>query len=295
MATFSKPAQTPARLLAKLAAQGLVIDDHALALRYLTFVGHYRLKGYWFHLLEPADKVFKAGTTFDMIRDRYEFDREIRALILEAIERLEVAVRGAICNHLSLKYSPHWYVDATLFKTVRGFGADKLLAKIRDEVSRSKDKDFIATYFRNYDTPELPPSWAMSECVTFGVWSRTFEILADPADKKAIAAKFGIHEADVFKSWLHTLAVLRNMAAHHDRFIGRKLGVGPADYKKMALKFADNKSVYAALTVAHVLLAAIGFNSGYRSRLVHIQDIHGAGLTQELGLPRHWPYGATGW
>lgn len=295
MATFSKPAQTPASLLAKLEAQGLVINDHTQAIRYLTFVGHYRLKGYWFHLIDPATKIFKAGTTFDMIRDRYEFDREIRALILEAVERLEVAVRGAKCNHLSLKYSPHWYLEPRLFKTVRGFGAAHMLSKIRDEVGRSKDKDFIAAYFRNYDAPDLPPSWAMSECVTFGIWSRMFEILADPADRKAIAARFGIQEADVFKSWLHTLAVLRNMAAHHDRFIGRKLGVGPKDYKKRALHFADNKSVYAALTAAHVLLAAIGFNSLFRTRLVQLHTSYGAGMTQELGFPNNWPIGAIGW
>jgi abortive infection bacteriophage resistance protein len=295
LVTFSKSAQSPAVLLAKLQAQGLVVNNPQLAFQYLNFVGHYRLKGYWFHLIDPVTKKFRPGVTFEMIRDRYEFDREIRALILEAVERLEVAIRGAICNYLSLKYSPHWYLDPGLFKPVREFGIGQMLSKIESEVRRSSDKNFIAAYFKKYDDPYLPPSWAMSECVTLGMWSRTFKILRDPADKKAIAAKFGTLHVEVFESWLHTLTVLRNMAAHHDRFLYRKLGVAPRNHKAIDLKFSDNQSVYAALTVIHVLLQAIGFSSAFRHRLVVLQVTYGGGLMQELGFPQQWPNAIKGW
>lgn len=63
LATFSKKAETPTALVAKLIAQGLTIPDKALALQYITYVGHYRLKGYWFHLTDPATKKFKLGGT----------------------------------------------------------------------------------------------------------------------------------------------------------------------------------------------------------------------------------------
>ena len=78
---FSKPAQTPERLLAKLQAQGLVVPagEEAQAVAYLRYVGAYRLKGYWFHLVAPATKAFPAGWTFQMLADRYELDRELRA------------------------------------------------------------------------------------------------------------------------------------------------------------------------------------------------------------------------
>jgi len=135
----------------------------------------------------------------------------------------------------------------------------------------------------------------MSECVTLGMWSRTFKILRDPGDKKAIAAKFGTLQVEVFESWLHTLSVLRNMAAHHDRFLMRKLSVAPRNHKALNLTFADNKSVYAALTVIHVLLDSIGFASALRERLVFVQKTYGAGLMQELGFPNQWPKGAEGW
>jgi abortive infection bacteriophage resistance protein len=295
LATFSKTAQTPAALLAKLIAQKLTVADPKLAEQYITFIGHYRLKGYWFHFVDPTTKEFKTGTTFEMIRDRYEFDREIRAFILEAVERLEVAIRSSLCNFLSLKHTPHWYLDTSLFKPGRKFGVGQMLSKIEGEVARSGDKRFIKAYYDEYDDPYLPPSWAMSECVTLGMWSKTYQMLRDASDKKSISAKFGIGQVEVFESWLHTLTVLRNMAAHHDRFLGQKLGVGPTNLKAKSIKFSDNKSVYAALTVVHVLLDSIGFNTTLRQRLVDLKAKYGMGLMQELGFPNNWPTAAVGW
>lgn len=295
MATFAKKAETPAALLGKLVTQNLQVPDHSLAIKYITFVGHYRLKGYWFNLIDPVTKKFIAGTTFNTIKDRYEFDREIRAAILEAVERLEVAIRSTICNFLSLKHSPHWYLDNSLFKPVGKFGLGKMLSKIEQEVGRSHEKKFIAAYNKSYDDPYLPPSWAMSECVTLGIWSRAFQILRDKSDKKSISAKFGIPQVEVFESWMHTLSVLRNMAAHHDRFLNNKLGVAPTNHTVKNIKFIDNKSIFAALTVTHVLLDSIGFNSTFRQRLIGLKAQYGMGMFQELGFPNNWPEDVQGW
>lgn len=230
-----------------------------------------------------------------MIRNRYEFDREIRALILEAVERLEVAIRSTTGNFLSLKHSPHWFLDTTLFKPGRKFGVGQMLSKIESEVTRSGDKRFIKAYYEQYDDPYLPPSWAMSECVTLGIWSKTYQMLRYASDKKSISAKFGVGQVEVFESWLHALTVLRNMAAHHERFLGQKLGVGPSNLKNRGLKFADNKSVYATLTVVHTLLDAIRFNTVFRQRLLDLKQRYGMGLMQELGFPDNWPANAIGW
>lgn len=291
---FAKSAQTPQSLLAKMQAAGLNVPNPDEALNYLLFVGHYRLKGYWFHLTDPVSKKFKPGVSFDVIRDRYEFDRKLRAIILEAVEHLEVAVRTALCNHLSLKYDPFWYLKPSIFKPVASFGIGGMLSKIEGEVGRSKEKGFIDSYFKKYDEPYLPPSWAMAECVTMGMWSRIYQILKDPSDKKSIAAKFGIPQVEVFESWLHTISVVRNMAAHHDRFLNNKLRVSPVNFKSK-IKFTDNRSVYSSLTLMHMLLEAAGFGPAFKITVEEMQAKYGPGFMQELGFPNGWPAGANGW
>jgi len=56
-AVFGKTALPPQALLVKLKAQGLIVADDALALKYITYVGHYRLKGYWHQLLDSTTVV----------------------------------------------------------------------------------------------------------------------------------------------------------------------------------------------------------------------------------------------
>lgn len=292
---YAKPALTPQALLAKLKAQGLQIEDDGEALKYISYVGHFRLKGYWFQLQEVATKRFQTDTTFAHIVQRYECDREIRAIVMESAERLEVAVRTVICNLLSLKHSPHWYLKTEIFAPKGRTGIGQMLSKIEGEVERASSRLYIKAYYDSYEDPYLPPSWAMSECVTLGTWSKIFAMLRDPGDRKAISSKFGISQVEVFESWLHTLTVLRNMAAHHDRFIDVKIGVSPTNHKLKGIKFADNKTVYASLTVIHVLLESIEFNGAFKARLESMEQRYGAEHFRRMGFPENWKTDATGW
>jgi abortive infection bacteriophage resistance protein len=289
-ATYNKPALSPADHLQKLKDQGLIVSDDTEAQKYLTFVGHYRLKGYWFQLQHAGTKAFLANASFDDIRNRYECDREIRALILESVERLEVAIRSTICNFLSLKYSPHWHLKFDIFShnPKSDFTIGKMLSKIESEVARSNNKVFISSYLGKYKEPYLPPSWAVGECLTMGIWSKIYSILKETPDKRAIAAKFGIPEVDVFESWLHALTVLRNMAAHHDRFIANTLRVAPKNHVNKNIIFSNNRSVFAALTMIHVLLEATGFNGTFKQRIEGLEMKYGTGMFQILGFPQNW-------
>lgn len=294
--TFAKNAATTESLLEKLETRGLVVSpqDRASALTYLQCVGGYRLKGYWFHLVDPRTKQFPPGFQFAQIAERYEFDRELRVASIDAIDRLEVAIRATIANHLSLKYSPHWFLKTDIFKPTREWGVGQLIRKIEEEVRRSEGKQFVGHYFNKYDSPYLPPSWAVSECVTFGLWSRTFAILRDANDKKAIAKCFGVETTEVFQSWIHMLTVVRNIVAHHGQLLRVKLGVAPANYKKAGIKFSDSKSFYAAATVVQFLLNNTNLPHRWQSDLKEIFQRYPHVNISDIGFPNGWETG-TDW
>lgn len=258
------------------------------ALAYLRYVGAYRLKGYWFHLVNPATKQFPAGYTFERIANRCELDREVRAATIEAIDRLEVAIRAVIANHLSLKHSPHWFLNSAVFKPTERWGMGQLIGKIEQEVSRAKEKRFVTHYFEHHDDPYLPPSWAVSECVTFAMWSRTYAILRDPNDQKAICNRFGIDQVEVFQSWIHTLTYVRNLVAHHGQLLNVQLRVPPTGYKRAGIKFQEPKSFYAAATVIHFLLEKTGLPHRWKTDLEAIFERHPCVDPQDLGFPPNW-------
>ncbi len=293
---YHKRALKPEQLLQKLRDNGLIVapGKEKLALAYLRSIGAYRLKGYWHHLASPATKRFQGGVTFDAIVARCEFDRELRAATFTAIERLEVAIRAAIANLLSLRHSAHWFLQPSIFKPTRDWGLGQLIRKVEEEVRRSEGKRFIDHYFSRHDEPYLPPSWAISECVTFGLWSRTYSILRDSDDKKIICKRFAVDEPEVFKSWIHSLSVVRNLVAHHGQVLRVKLGVAPANYKKAGIRFGDPKSFFAIATVIQYLLRQTSLPNTWATDLETIFAKYPTVLPIELGFPAFWK-SAPGW
>lgn len=287
LTTFTKTASSPASLLSKLEGQGLSIPDRKKALSYLQYVGGYRLKGYWHHLVDPATKRFPPGLSFAVITDRCEFDRELRAATIEAIDRLEVAIRTTIANYLSQSHGPHWFLKPSAFKPTQTWGLGQLLQKIESEVLRGKNT-FVRHYFQKHDDPYLPPSWSVSECVSFGLWSRTYEILRDASDKKAIAMKFNIDQPEVFKSWIHAVTVLRNVVAHHGQLLGKTLSVGPSAYTKLGIRFSRSKEFFAVATVIEYLLTQTELPNRWRSDLKDIFARYPAISPSEIGFPASW-------
>lgn len=287
---FNKSASSPEQLLQKLERQGLVVDDakREWARNYMRFVGGYRLKGYWHHLVDPVSKAFPAGYRFEQVVSRCEFDRELRALTMAAIERLEIAVRVVMANYLSLKHSPHWFLDERLFRQGRRQGATELVAKIEAEVDRARDKTFVKHYFQRYSAPHLPPSWSVCECVTFGLWSRTYQLLKNPDDRKAISRRFNVDATEVFESWIHTLTVVRNMVAHSGQLLRVTLGVAPKDYRKAGIRFSDSKSFYAVATVINYLLCQTGLPQAWSDQLKALFAEYPDVDLAEIGFPKDW-------
>jgi abortive infection bacteriophage resistance protein len=107
-----------------LKSRGLGVSDDARAVAYLERIGYYRLSGYWYPFriragTGPASVIgdnFRAGTEFGHVVDLYVFDKKLRLLMLDAIERVEIALRTSIAQILGplgcwahyLEYSFMW-------------------------------------------------------------------------------------------------------------------------------------------------------------------------------------------
>lgn len=289
MEKFTKIALGPDELLEKLEAQGMCFPDRSLALLYIKYVGAFRLKAYWFGLQNSASKNFPSGTSFDRIIAAYEFDRHIRAKAFFAIDRLEIAIRTTISNQLAIKHGAHWYLDSKIFKPTDKWSYGSMIKKIEEEVGRAKGRAYISAYNRKYDDPYIAQSWAITECVTFGFWSKTYGILRDPNDKKAISNKFGIDKWEVFASWIHSLNYFRNLIAHHERLTKITLAIAPISYKAGSISFANNnKKVYTIATVINFLSRETGLSSSWKEDLsnafLEFSDIK----PTDLGFPPDW-------
>lgn len=267
---FSKPAKTSAEHYDLLIERGLEIKDKDRLLRYLKHISYYRLTGYMYPFqTSDGSHKFKEKVSFDKILNHYLFDKKLRLLILDYIERIEVSFRANICDIMSLKYGAHWYLESDLFNN-SGLH-EKHIADIKKYCSEASET-FIKSYNSNYADPECPPSWMVMETLTFGTLASLYENLKDNDEKKAIAANYKV-VVPLFQSWLKSINFIRNCCAHHSRLWNRKIPLKPTTPTRKNKNFLDHidnetdKRLYGILSCMLFTLNSISPNSKFKERL----------------------------
>ncbi len=102
---YKKPPLTFEEQADLLLSRGLQAERDRLIF-HLKSVNYYRIMGYLYPF-RMADNQFKPGTTFEVVWRHYTFDRRLRFLLLDAIERVEVAIRAQLVYHFSHRPASH--------------------------------------------------------------------------------------------------------------------------------------------------------------------------------------------
>ena len=293
---YNKPPLTYAQQIALMESRGLVIADKARAERYLNEISYYRLSAYSLPYQQVKDK-FNTGTTFDNVLDLYLFDRELRLIIFDVIERIEVAIRAQIIYQLSHKYGSHWQDDASIFNpsrvtpmgyTIDIFGETQKI--IQDSCAAKHPEVFIKHYKTNYTAPVNPPSWMSIELLTIGQLSRLYTAIKSNTDRKDIADYFGLHHS-AFTSWLHTITYVRNICAHHSRLWNREFAIKPELLLKpqrpwMTVSFLNNNNrTFYFLCALKYLLGSANPSNHFKNKLQALIQKYPTTPIQFLGIP----------
>ncbi len=216
---YTKPPLTHAEQLDLLISRGLSITDRKQTEKLLNQVGYYRLSAYCIPF-EIVRHQFKASTHINSIQQLYEFDRQLRFLLNEALEVLEIAFRSLIAHFLTQKYGPFAHENKSIF--YHTFDHLMWISKVHEEANRSKET-FISHYKKTYENFPQLPLWISVEIMSLGTLSQIFSGLLK-IDQNEISLKINLHSS-VLKSWLHTLTYTRNMCAHHSRIWNRELAI----------------------------------------------------------------------
>ena len=294
---YSKPALSINAQLRQLKRRGLTVTDHATAKHYLRSVGYYRLEGYWWTMQRDAVRhLFRRGSTFADVVTRYNCDRELRLIALNMIERVEIGVRTQVIYHLAMTHGPFWFEDPALAKHPGHHAAN--LRKLEREVRRSQEK-FIVEHRRKYHRdPRNPPAWKSLEVVSFGLLSKMYRNLDDGLpEKTAIAANLGLPTVPLLENWLHAIALLRNVCAHHSRLIERVLTVWPNLPARLPAPWmnaagVNAQSAYADLCCLQYLLHAISPDNRFPQRLTQLQTDYPSVNLATFGFPANWQHQA---
>lgn len=267
-------------------------NNEITAKHYLTYISYYRFCGYAIDFEinhSTGNKIYRKGTTFDDILNCYVFDRKLRLLVIDAIERIEIAIRTVITNELALKYGAHWYQKQDIFK--QKYKHDKLIEAIKKEtlhrVGSELAEPFIEHYHAKYESPSLPAIWMIAEVLPLGSWSIIFANLADRKNQKGISKHFNLNDT-VMKSWLHTLTYLRNLCAHHSKLWNRSFRIKPLIARDHEAYLKNNSRFCAQAAILKIFLDVISPNSNWSQHLFSLINEHPDIDIARMGFAKNW-------
>ena len=266
---FLKPYTTAHDLVALLQLRGLSIADTVKAESYLDFIGYYRLSAYMYPLLQmPKEQHrYKAGSSFSQVMMLYRFDKKLRLLIFNEIEKIEVAVRSSIVNiGCDMTGNPFWMTDSNNFIDQGKY--HHTMDLIDTEMRRSRE-DFIV-HFRQVYSDAYPPAWILAEVLPFGVITNIFSNIKNARIKKNIAQKFGLQVAP-FESWLTIVTLTRNSCCHHARVWNKQNTIRPMLPNRMTGNWikqpTDSLRIYFNLCIIKYFLNIISPNNDFLAKL----------------------------
>ena len=196
--------------------KGLIINDENYVKKILLRENYFFLMGYRHLFMEPGDRHFKNGTTFEELYSLFLFDRFLRNIIFKYLLVIENNLKSIFSYQLSKKYG---YKERDYLKA-KNFTSDSnkqaqvndLLKKMKRQI-RVNGSQHSATqhYVSNYG---YIPLWILVKVLSFGIISELFQVLK-VEDQKEIASIYGI-DYEILMIYLPILANYRNLCAHED-------------------------------------------------------------------------------
>lgn len=272
--------------LALLESRGLFVDNEQAALDYLTRIGYYRLSGYWYPLREINKEAslqqkcpirtdrFIAGSHFENVVKLYVFDKKLRLLALDALERIEMAIRVDVAYLLGQKdpcaHENPACLHGNFAKKEKIEGPNKgktehqiWLNKYHTMLHRAKHEPFIEHHKDKYNG--RLPVWVAIEVWDFGLLSYLFNGMQH-ADKNKISEKYALHNGKILAQWLRSLNFIRNVSAHH----GRLWNINVLERTPIPKNWPmlDNAKPFLYFAMMAQLLAVICPNSTWTTRLI---------------------------
>ncbi|RFM34561.1 Abi family protein [Chitinophaga silvisoli] len=279
-----------------LQQRGLKINDSVVTNHYLAHVGYYRLADYWqFFHKEKISNAFVVGTTFDQVIELYNFDRELRLLLLDAIERIEVSFRAIMINMMCPIYGSNWFTDKMIF-----FDEGRLngvVETIDRELDRS-DEECVKLHDKKKSGFEHPPAWKTLPILSFGTLSKIYRnIKNDIKEKRIIAKVYGLPQGKWLQSWIQVVAILRNYCAHHSLICYRTFSFLPKEIGEVKLPWIkgissagsiESKQLYYQLCIVRYLLHTASPGNDFSYRLMELFVKYRGIDLERMGFLENW-------
>ena len=276
---YQKELLTISEQINLLRSRGLLIEDDNKLEKILKNISYFHLSIY-FKAFQKQNNQFIEEVYFNDILNIYNFDKKLRLLLINVLERIELSLKSVLIYEISKKEKDnYWYSKKSLFNNNSG------IEKILNTLKESKEI-YIQHYYKKYSKPEFPPTWMFFENLSFGECTRMLMNLAE--NNRNIVDGFYKMPKTVIQIF-HHLSILRNFCAHNSRIWNRKFPFQVPIYKSYENIFKKIKrdSLFAYIILIQLILQKIHPESKWLNSLNSLIDDHNIKI-DKMGFPDNW-------
>ena len=273
-----------------LEARGLSIPDKQQAKEFLKRNNYYRVSGY--SLTLRNHDVFEEAATFQNIIDIYEFDHELRHVLLRYLEAIEVSVKSVYAHEFTRVYGPNGYLDASNYTNPQRH--KEIMDKAEDQKGKRLAHEAYLKHFVE-DLQQDVPLWAYVDLLTISDISFLYSI-SNQQIKDAVAAELNLkpNGSKLLGRFMHSMTIIRNLCAHGSRLYNRLFEQKPwLNKKELALLrvepdgTVDNAHLFGFILLMRRLLATTEF-SLLKTDLVDLKRKYPFVSMRYYGFPENW-------
>lgn len=243
-----KPSKTFQEQIELLKSRGLIINDKKYAEFILSNVNYYRFTAYLLPYKQSND-TYAEGITFETVSCLYNFDKELRVLLIDILGSIEISFRTYIAYTLAIKHKPLGYLDCNNF--INKEYHNSFLLSLKNEKENNSNKLFIKHHNEKYEGKL--PIWVATEIMSFGMLSKLYSNML-PEDTTYIKNNLCNVNPKLVGTWLQSLTLIRNQCAHYGRIYNT---IFPIIKIKNTDKQnnIDNKRIFAYILAMNHLIA----------------------------------------
>ena len=288
---MGKPFKSIEEQIEILKDRGMVISDNDYAFKVLSHVNYYRLSGYTLTLRK--DDIFYSNVKLEQVMEIYNFDSELRAVLLYLLEYIEVEFRAHFGYYHSKEYGPLGYLDKESFDDEYRY--EKFMKNITQLIDENeKNEVFIKHHNEKYDGEF--PCWVIVELMSFGCLSRGFKNLHTHIKEEICKDNYTSIPYNYVENWLQGFVILRNICAHRGRLYNRYISFSPKLSRKDKNLFRDNsldlnkntKQVFAYIYIMNKLIDDSSVKENFMNRIESLIVKYPFVNLKYYGFPETW-------
>lgn len=209
-----KEYKTNEDLINYLSSKGVIIVNNKDALEKIERYTYYSIVNTYKNIFKDKNGNYIDDVTFDEIYALFEFDKNLKNIILKYCLEIETVIKSIMANQISKVYGIKDYLNTSNWDDrINTDIKESLLKKINNEIEKDYNVHTAVTHY--IDKYGFVPPFVLIKILTFGVASSYYGLLKQ-SDRQAIAKYFKISDK-LLKQILKNLTTIRNIAAHSDR------------------------------------------------------------------------------